>query len=486
MEIAEAMAKPRHPKALPFLFLTEMWERFGFYVAQGLLVLYMTKFYGFDDNTSDTISGVFMGLVYISPFIGGFLADKLLGFKTAIIWGGLFLVLGYGLLALSEIQLFFYLALATIIVGNGMFKPNISSLLGTQYKFDDPRRDSGFTIFYIGINIGVLLSGFSGYIKDYAGWGFTFGLASIGMIIGLCTFLTGIKHIKFTQKKKSISHIFKFQIFLCCLLAIVGLNFLLKVEALANWLLPIAGVVLLIFLVTLTLQQDLEYRKRLLVLNILILSSIVFWALFLQLFISANLFVDRLVDKTLFGIPLNTTVFYASESIFVILLGPLFVWSWQTLGRNDLNPSPIMKFVMGIFFAGLGFVVLSVSTLFPNSVGLVSPLWVFFAYLLLTIGELMLSPIGLSAVTMLAPTNLIGMMMGVWFVATGFGGIVAGMIAKIASVPETAVTSTLKLSVYQNAFLDFAYLAFFVSIFLFFVHLVLKRMLRDSNEISMY
>lgn len=471
--------RSHHPKALPFLFLTEMWERFGFYVAQGLLVLYMTKFYGFDDNTSDTISGVFMGLVYISPFIGGLLADRVIGFKTAIIWGGLFLILGYGLLALSYIQPLFYLSLATIIVGNGMFKPNISSVLGTQYKFDDPRRDSGFTIFYIGINIGVLLSGFSGYIKDFAGWHVTFALASIGMVIGLITFLCGLKHINFSHKKNHASRSLKLQLFMCCILAIIGLNFLLKVEALANWLLPIAGIVLIIFLVTLTLQQTAEYRKRLLVLNILIISSIVFWALFLQLFISANLFVDRLVDKNLFGIPLSTTVFYASESIFVILLGPLFVLSWQTLGRNDKNPSPILKFVIGIFFAGVGFVVLGASTQYPNSNGLISPLWVFFSYLFLTVGELMLSPIGLSAVTLLAPTNLIGMMMGIWFVATGFGGIVAGMIAKLASVPAATASVTEKLAVYQHAFLDFAYLAFFVAIILFFVHLALRNIVKE-------
>ena len=145
--------KPRHPKALPFLFLTEMWERFGFYVIQGLLVLYMTLSFGWSDSSAYTILGVFSALVYISPFVGGFLADKVLGFKTAILWGGLFLIIGYALLALPFAQLLFYPALATIIVGNGLFKPNISSILGTQYSSDDPRRDSGFTIFYIGINI---------------------------------------------------------------------------------------------------------------------------------------------------------------------------------------------------------------------------------------------------------------------------------------------------------------------------------------------
>src|SRR3990167_454908 len=173
--------KSRHPIALPFLFLTEMWERFGFYVVQGLLILYMTQYFGFTDNEGYTILGVFSALVYISPFIGGFLADKILGFKTAIVWGGLFLIVGYALLSLPYPKLLFYPALATIIIGNGLFKPNISSLLGTQYASNDPRRDSGFTIFYIGINIGAFLAGISsGYIKNFFGWRTSFGLAAFG------------------------------------------------------------------------------------------------------------------------------------------------------------------------------------------------------------------------------------------------------------------------------------------------------------------
>jgi len=467
----------RHPKALPFLFLTELWERFGLYVAQGLLVLYMTEYYGFSDNTSYSISGIFAGLVYISPFIGGFLADKLLGFKTAIIWGGLFLVLGYALLALSSINAVFYPALATIIIGNGLLKPNISSLLGTQYTSDDPRRDSGFTIFYIGINIGAALSGLSGYVRNAFGWQITFALASVGMIIGLIAFFSGLKHIKISQKTQRAGHKLKFQLFLYCILAIIGVSFLLRIQVLANWLLPCTGIVLLVFLIVLTLQQNAEYRKRMMVLNTLIISSIIFWMLFLQLFNSANLYIDRLVDKNLLGLHLTTTVFYASEGIFIILLGPLFAWIWHALGRNNKNPSPVTKFVFGIFFAGLGFLVLGFSTMFPNTQGLINPLWVFFSYLLITIGELLLSPIGLSAVTMLAPTNLIGMMMGIWFVATGFGGIFAGWIAKLSSVPDSAQTVAQKLAIYQNAFFDYAYLAFFVAIILLFVQLGIKQRL---------
>ena len=268
--------KPRHPKILPILFLTEMWERFGFYVVQGLLVLYMAQFYGFSDNLSYTISGLFTGLAYLSPFIGGFLADKLLGFKTAIIWGGLFLVAGYTLLALFNTLVLFYPALATIIIGTGLLKPNTASVLGTQYSNNDTRRDSGFTLFYIGINLGGALSGVSGYMRNAFGWKVTFALASLGMLIGLMTFLYGMKNIKNTRHIKPASSKLKFQLFIYCLLAIIGVSFLLKINALAYWLLPCTGIMLLVFLVMLTLQQPPEYRSRMVTLNILIFSSIVF------------------------------------------------------------------------------------------------------------------------------------------------------------------------------------------------------------------
>lgn len=467
----------QHPKALPFLFLTEMWERFGFYVAQGLLVLYMSKYYGFSDDVSYSISGIFAGLVYISPFIGGSLADKLLGFKTAILWGGLFLVLGYALLSLSSNHAMFYPALATIVIGNGLLKPNISSLLGAQYTENDPRRDAGFTFFYIGINIGATLSGLSGYIKNAFGWHTTFAVASFGMIIGLMTFLIGMKYCR-DKRSCTLDNAGIVKFFIGCLIAIAAISLLIQTSAVANWLLPTAGIILLAFLIVLIAKQTPAYRNRMIVLTILILSSIVFWMLFLQLFNSANLYIDRLVEKSLFGIQLTTTVFYASEGVFIILLGPLFAWLWQTLATHRLNPSPIAKFIFGIFSTGLGFLILSISTQYPAPTEMINPLWIFSAYFVITIGELCLSPIGLSAVTELAPPHLVGMMMGIWFVATGFGGIFAGWIAKLASVPEATAAVNEKLAIYHNAFIQYAGLAFMMASILFFVYLALKNKLK--------
>lgn len=473
--------KSRHPKALPFLFLTEMWERFGFYTVQGLLVLYMTKAFGFTDDQSFTVMGVFTALVYISPFVGGFLADRVFGFKTAIIWGGLLLVLGYALLAMTTKSLF-YPSLAVIILGNGLFKPNISSLLGTLYEPNDSARDVGFTIFYIGINIGVLISGGSGFLQERFGWHVAFGAASLGLVIGLITFAVGIKMVgmRYPFAPTLINHkwLSKPLFFVYGLLAVGFLILLMQIEILSKYLLPVIGIVLLVFVFRLAARQETKYRQPMFTLIFLILSSIIFWGMFLQLFSSTTLFIDRLVDKHIFGINFPTTVFYALESVFVILLGPIFAWSWQSLNESNKNPSPVLKFVLAIIIIGLGFLALAASTYFYSGSHMISPLWIVLSYLLITIGELLLSPIGLSAVTMLSPPNLVGMMMGVWFVATGFGGLFAGFIAKLSSVPTSISNPIDMLPIYRHAFSTYAYLAFGVAVLLAVIYLVMKKSLR--------
>jgi proton-dependent oligopeptide transporter, POT family len=474
----------RYPKALPYLFLTEMWERYGFYVVQGMLVLYMTKAFGFSDDESYTISGVFSALAYTAPMLGGMLADRYLGFNKAITWGGILLCIGYGLMALPSKDSF-YLALATIVVGNGLFKPNISSLLGALYKPADPDREVGFTIFYIGINLGILMAGiFSGILKAYFGWYAAFGSASIGLIMGIFTFFAGIKwgnmkHRSYLVKHKKIWARDPFLI-TYCLLSITVIRFLLQSSALSKWLLPCIGMVFLFFIFFLAFRQNETYRKRMLLLNILIVSAVIFWMIHLQMLFSATLFIDRLVDRHVFNITLPTTAFYPLEGLFIILLGPAFAWSWQNLSQNNKNPSPLIKFVFGIAFAGLGYLVLGLSTYFAGSNHLVSPLWPLLMYLFITIGELLLSPIGLSAVTLLSPPQLTGMMMGIWFIALGFGGQFAGMLAEIASIPDALLNQpNLQLLIYRNAFFDYAWLGFGIATLLFFIQWFLKRLLEE-------
>lgn len=465
--------KRKQPEALPYLFLTEMWERFGFYTVQGLLVLYITEFYGFTDKRAFVISGMFAGLVYISSIIGGYIADRFLGFKTTIIWGGFFLIIGYAALALTTHLTFFYLSLATIIIGNGLLKPNISSLLGTQYErfAKATERDAGFTIFYMGINIGVMLSGLSGYIRHYFGWHVAYACASVGMIIGMITFITNLKHMKTTQTSKK--H-YTFVLLPLLILGIVCISLLFDLISDAEWILPSAGVVLALYLIFLTIKQPVDRRGNMLLLITLIAFSIIFWMLFYQMFIAANLFVERLVDKKIGGITLSSTVFYASESVFVIITAPFFAWLWQAMARHNKNPSITTKFAYALLALALGFLVLSFSTTFASLDGLINPLWVFFAYFLITVGEMLLSPIGLAAVTLLAPQDLEGFMMGTWFVAIGFGGIFAGMIAKLAAIPDQMQINADKLAIYHDAFLEYAYIGIATSLLLFLVSLALR------------
>lgn len=457
------------PQILTYLFLTEMWERFGFYTAQGLLVLYMSEYFNFVDKKSFVISGLFAGLAYIAGIVGGYIADNFLGYKTTVIWGGFFLIAGYLLLAVSVDPSLFYISLATIIAGNGLLKPNISSLLGTQYETSE-KRDTGFTIFYMGINIGAALSGLSGYIRDYFGWHMPFVCASIGMMIGMFVFFSSLKYTKTTQTPKSINKL----LLLCFVfLCIAGLSLLFSLDKNAEWLLPSVGIILLIYMVRLVAKQSKDYRKPTLLLLNLILFSIVFWMLFYQLFISANIFVERMVEKDFYGIKLTTTIFYASEGVFVILLAPFFAWLWHTLSMINKNPSLPVKFALALVSLGCGFLLLAISTYYPNNNSLINPLWVFAAYFLITIGEMLLSPIGLAAVTILAPPNLTGFMMGIWFVAIGFGGFFAGMIATVAIVPKTITLVADKLLIYHHAFLVYAIIAFITAGLLFLLRLLL-------------
>jgi POT family proton-dependent oligopeptide transporter len=264
-------------------------------------------------------------------------------------------------------------------------------------------------------------------------------------------------------------------IILYCLIAIGFISCLLHSSMLGKWLLPSIGIILLVFMFTLAFREDAVNRPRLLTLNILIMSSVVFWMMFWQIFFSANLFIDRLIDKHIFGINVPTTWFYTLESIFIILLGPLFAWSWQTLNRNEKNPTPFSKFILAIFFVGLGFLTLTISTYFPNENNLVNPLWIVLSYFLITVGELLLSPIGLSAVTMLSPPRLTGMMMGIWFAALGFGGQFGGLLAKISSIPESAKESITQLPIYRSAFFIYASIAFGVAIILFLLQWIVKK-----------
>jgi len=489
IDMKHSMEPNKHPKALSILFLSEMWERFGFYIIQGLLIFYITKVFGFTDTQSYTLLGVYTAFVYISPVVGGLIADKILGFRLSITVGSILLSLGYGMLAYGESLI--YVSLATIIVGNGFFKPNISSLLGKLYKPNDPRRDAGFTIFYVGINLGVVLATTTaGFIQQKYGWSASFWMASAGLLIAFFTFITNFNKLQgeglspppmqFKYKWLRLL-INKPMVFVAIIISIGVFTFLLQMPDIADILLWLTGVVVLTVLIVLAYKQaDKFATNKMLALIILTASSIVFWAVFFQMFASVNLFIDRDVNRMVFGIELPPILFLSLESFFVIGLGPPLARLWQKLERRKKNVSIPAKFSCACFSIGIGFAFLWMSTYFPYDHGMINPFWIVLTYFFITFGEMLLSPIGLSAVTVLSPPSLVGMMMGVWFIALGFGGKLSGVIANMSSIPEGTHNVLTEISLYGHGFMIYAIMSFIVGIILFCLIPLLKRMMVDA------
>jgi proton-dependent oligopeptide transporter, POT family len=455
----------KQPQALAPLFLTETWERLGYYIVQSLLVLYLTLHLNFNDNKAYAITGEYGALIYISPIIGGFFADKLIGFRYAILIGAFALFSGYCMIALNNFHILFW-GMAVVILGNGFLKPNISSFLGAFYETNDPRREGGFTIFYMGINIGSMLATLSaGFIQQKWGWSAAFSTAAAGMLIGSIVYLFGFKyygskglpHKVKTQPLKFIAN--KIVIFIICLLVITVAHFFLTYPGYGNDALLIIGIALLIGLFYAACRYDAITRNKMFALILLITISIVFWAMFFQIFFAVTLFVERNIDRKLLGIHIPAVAFISLESVFILILGLPLAKLWQKLHRLKRNPSFGAKFSLSMFFMGFAFLILMIASKMPNAQGHIYAAWMILFYLLVTAGEMLLSPIGLSMITELAPPRLTGLMMGVWFMALGFGGALAGKLAQMASIPKSITDLTQTNHIYGHAFGLFALLS---------------------------
>jgi len=477
----------KQPRALLPLFLTELWERFGFYVIEGLLIIFLTSELHFSDTRSFEILGAFTALAYISPAIGGFIADRVIGYRYAVLSGGILLFCGYALMSVQSENILFW-GLATVVMGNGLLKANVSSFLGNFYQQYDPRRDAGFTIFYMGINLGVILSTLSsGYIQRYCGWPITFGTAALGMLISIGSFIWGFSRFKEQglppQKDTLIpaKHSVALLSFLSAMVVIgciIGSYFLIENEHLANIILGTAGIILIAGLVTIAFRYPSFERNRFLALIILILISILFWGLFFQEFFVVNLFVKRNVDRHLFNFDLPNTVFISLESFFILVLAPFFAQLWIHLYGSKFNPSTPLKFAFAMFGISLCFGTLVLSSHFTNAQGYTPAYWMVIYFFFFTVGELFLSPIGLSMVTELAPPRLTGLMMGVWFMALGFGGSLAGFLAQQASIPKGVTDLAVTNVIYHRAFLHYSFMALIFGVILVLISPLLSRMIR--------
>ncbi len=438
-----------HPAGLFVCFLTEMWERFSYYGMRALLIFYLTKHWEFSDASSYLIYGAYTSLVYIMPVFGGMLADQVLGSKKAVTYGAILLVLGHtGMTVESEVQIF-YLSLALIISGVGFLKPNISTLVGALYEEGDPRRDSGFTIFYMGINIGAFSATLlCGYLGETYGWAYGFGAAGIGMLFGLVIFLFGQPYLQglagppsnlYKEKNFGISN--ENWAYISGILMVLVSWFLVQNQQLVGSLLGGFGAICIggWLFYTLLKCPPIE-RDRLIVVGILILFSLMFWALFEQAGSSLNILTDRGVDRSLLGWTVPASMFQSLNALFIFTLAPFFAMLWIALAKRNMEPSTPLKFAIGIIFVGLGFLVLVAGMESSDGVQ-TAVIWIILIYLLHTLGELCLSPVGLSSVTKLSPQRIVGVMMGMWFFASAAGNYVAGLIARATSSNSMSATN---------------------------------------------
>ena len=458
------------PRGLYVLFFAEMWERFSYYGMRALLVFYLTKHFLFDQSAAYGLYGAYTTLVYITPVIGGMLADRYLGHRRAVSIGAVLLVLGHGLMAIEgdpvlpgespnpTILNTFYLALALIIMGVGFLKGNISAIVGQLYAKTDHRRDSGFTYFYVGINLGAFFGAlYAGYLGETYGWSYGFGLAGVGMLLGLIVFTFGRSWLNGageapdeTQLKQPllVGLSTEWVIYVGILLMTAFVWWVVRDQGTVGILLYAAMAATYLYIIVrsvLTLEP--HARDRIIAALVLITVQVLFWALFEQAGSSLNVFTDEQVDRTLFGQEVPASVFQSLNAMYIIFLGPLFAWLWTYLGNRGLEPSAPQKFGLGVIQLGLGFLVLVWGA--QTGTSLTPVLFVFLIYLLHTTGELCLSPVGLSAMTRLSTAKMVGLIMGAWFLASGAGNFAAGLIAQATAATGPNGESQI-LEVYSN------------------------------------
>jgi len=438
-----------HPRALSTLFFTEMWERFSYYGMRALLLLYMTApltagGLGFDAAQGGAIYGLYTSMVYMATLPGGWIADRLIGPRRAVLYGGMLIAAGHFSMAASALSMF-YLGLSLIVIGTGLLKGNVSVMVGKLYAEGDVRRDAGFSIFYMGINLGAFIAPLiCGYLGQQVNWHMGFAAAGVGMTLGVIQYVLGSRNLGDTgllpapgtpqqrakwRRQAQISG--GILIALALIVGVGGYTGLVPVSA--TQVADAAGVFLLLVIAGFfgwmytSSEWTPDERKRLYVIGVLFIAASLFWSVFEQAGSTLNLFADRNTYNNVLGFDFPSSWFQSMNSFFLILFAPVMAWVWLRMAARGKEPSAPTKFAWGLVLVGLGFAILIPPA--RESGVLASPMWLTATYFLHTIGELVLSPVGLSAMTVLAPARIGGLMMGVWFLATSVGNFIAGRLS---------------------------------------------------------
>lgn len=486
-----------HPRGLYMLFFAEMWERFSYYGMRALLVLYLTKHWLFSDGEASMVYGAYTALVYITPVIGGYLADRYLGQRKAVLYGAILLTIGHFLMGFegdggqnTPALNAFWLALAFIIVGSGFLKANISVMVGQLYPRTDVRRDGAYTIFYMGINLGAFLGSLAcGYLGEVYGWKYGFGAAGVGMLLGLIVFVIGKPLLQgrgessnpALLRERKLGLPFEWLLYLLGIAIVVACWWMVQNQAVVGWALGITGVALLAYVIgTAVVKLDAHARNRIFAAMILMIGSVLFWALFEQAGSSLNLYTDRYVDRNMLGWDVPASMFQSINALYIILLAPVFAGLWTWLGRRGLEPSAPAKFGLAMMQLGAGFLVLVAGAAAVATGNLTPVLFIFLIYLLHTTGELCLSPVGLSAMNRLAPSHMASLIMGCWFFASATGNFVAGLIAA-ATGSEAASGEGAAQQVVLDVYTQIGWIAIAVGVgFLLVSPLIRKLMHLDT------
>jgi POT family proton-dependent oligopeptide transporter len=477
----------KYPKQLWYLFIVEMWERFCFYGMRGVLTFFMVDQLLLKDEAANLQYGAIQAFVYAFTFIGGIFADKILGFRKSLFFGGIVMILGNLLIAFSPQTLFYY-GIAFSIIGTGFFKPNISSMVGELYHADDHRRDAGYGMFYAGINIGGLLGGaLCIYLGKYYSWSWCFLSAAIVMILGLVTFLLTKKHLgpigdspllNLSANKRKFREI---AVYAGSLLSIPFIFIMVKNTDFTDYFMCTIGVIaILYFAFEVYNLGDNKLRKKLLAASVFIFFYFVFNSIYEQSGGSLSLFAkDNLSHSLLFFNIDPNVVNNSSNSLFVIVFSPILGLLWLWLAKKKLEPNTIVKFGIGFLFLGASFYLFYYTRFFANVKGITSLNLFTFAYLITTIGELCLGPIGMSIITKLSPKRLFGMMMGLWFLASAFGQFAAGKLGAEMAKANTGTTLVTKLQSYTEGYYQLAIYSLIAGAILILMVPIMKKLMQE-------
>jgi len=500
-----------HPPGLAVCFLTEMWERFSYYGMRALLIFYLTQHFLYSDEKAYLIYGAYTAMVYMLPVIGGILADQYLGYRKAVTFGAVLLVLGhFGLaiegpsaltivgengLEISRDPFYanaFFLSLALIATGVGFLKTNVSTIVGALYDKGDPRRDSGFTFFYMGINIGGALAPLlCGWLGQTYGWQYGFGLAGIGMLGGLIVFVRGQKYLEGRaeppcpeklRKKIVLGLSLETLVYFMGVFVVLGAWVLLMNQALVGRTLSLFGLGASLFVLYFaTRRSTREERDKIIVISVLLIFLLIFFAFYEQMGSSLNLFADRVVNRDVLSVEVPASTLQSLPAFFVILLAPVFSIMWIWLGRRGLEPTTPVKFALGLFFMSLAFFTLVLGAGIADGEK-VSLIFFVLSFFWLVVGELFLSPVGLSMITRLSPQRIMGLMIGMFFLAYSGASFIAGRIAQLAAAPPKAAGDLVVMTQqYSNVYYQLGILAIGTSVFLYILTPILARAMHEEG-----